>query len=414
MFKPWEQSLGVLTGAVGDYLARTGNALSTPMTLAQDGEAFAPSAESLHLALPQPTGRVVVLVHGLMATELAFAFRDPGPHRDYGTELAQQGWTALRIRYNTGLPLQKNASDLADLLEIVASGWPTLLEQLALIGHRLGGLVVRQACAVAVERGQAWPALVQHVACLATPHHGAPLERGGRWLTETLYSVPDPVAQLVGQWADLRSAGIQQLGAATTDFWLPHARHLLVASSLAGATPLASVVGDGMVSLESALAQAPGHPAVPQASRHVVYGLHHATLAFAPEVNQLLRQWLPSFAPQAAPPQVAASDAPPPPAQAAASQKPKRLLGVAQLARDAIRHGHRSIHQVQLARADQALVLVTTLVPAAGQAARTAHAVHEGVVAIQHGAIEAGLAVVEGIAIAASSAQRSDSRVPKG
>ena len=159
MFKPWEQSLGVLTGAVGDYLARTGNALSTPMTLAQDGEAFAPSAESLHLALPQPTGRVVVLVHGLMATELAFAFRDPGPHRDYGTELAQQGWTALRIRYNTGLPLQKNASDLADLLEIVASGWPTLLEQLALIGHSLGGLVVRQACAVAVERGQAWPAL---------------------------------------------------------------------------------------------------------------------------------------------------------------------------------------------------------------------------------------------------------------
>lgn len=410
MLKPWDQSLGVLTGAVGDYLARTGNALSTPMTLAQDGETFDPSPESLRHAYPQPSRRVAVLIHGLMATELAFAFREPGPHRDYGTELTAQGWTALRIRYNTGLPLQRNASDLAELLSAVVAHWPTQLEQLALIGHSMGGLVLRQACAVGTERGLAWPPLVRHVVCLAAPHHGAPLERGGRWLTETLRSAPDPVAQLVGQWADLRSAGIQQLGAATTDFWLPHARHLLVASSLTGATPLAAVVGDGMVSLESALAQAPGHPPVPQADRQVVHGLHHATLAFSPEINLLLRQWLPAFALE---PADTASPIPPPSAPKAA-QKPKRLAGVAQLARDAVRHGHRSIQRVQLARADQALQAVSALVPGAAEAARTVHAVHEGIVAIQHGAIEAGLAIAEGIAGAVASESVQESRVPKG
>ncbi len=399
MRKPWEQSLGVVRGAIGDYLARSGNALATPMTLAQGGEVFAPTPEALRLAVPRPRRRLAVLVHGLMATELAFAFREPGPHRDYGTELAAQGWSALRIRYNTGLALQKNAQDLADLLEAVASHWPVALEQLALVGHSMGGLVVRQAAAVAVERGLAWPGLVQHVVCLATPHHGAPLERGGRWLTAKLHALPDPVAQLVGEWADLRSAGIRQLGAETTEFWLPQARHLLVASSLVGASPLAPLVGDGMVSLESALAQAPSHPAVPRADRQVLHGLHHATLANAPEISELLRQWLPSFVAKAeddhgAGPEAAEPTTPP----SAAAATPKRLAGVAQLARDALRHGHRSVERVQLARADQALQLVEALAPAAGEAARTVHALHQGVVAIQHGAIEAGLALAEGVA----------------
>ena len=401
--------MGVLTGAVGDYLSRTGNALSTPMTWVHNGEILDPSADSLRAAFSPPAPRVTVLVHGLMATELAFAYREPGPLRDYGTELAAQGWTALRIRYNTGLSLEKSANDLASLLEQALDNWPDKMEQLALIGHSLGGLVLRQACAVAVERGLKWPRLVRHLACLATPHHGAPLERGGRWLTETLQSLPDPVAQLVGQMGDLRSAGIQQLGAASTDFWLPHARHLLVASSLAGTSPLAPVVGDGMVSLESALAQAPGHPPVPHVDRHVVQGLHHATLAFSPEVGQLLCQWLPKF-------DVLADVANPPPAassSAASVKKRKRMAGVAQLTRDALRHGHRSIQQVQLARADQALQLVTALVPAATDAARTLHAVHEGVVAIQHGAIEAGLAVAEGIALSFRSEAAAESPGPQ-
>lgn len=398
--------MGVLTGAVGDYLSRTGNALSTPMTLAIGGEVLDPSSASLRHAFPRATQRVVLLVHGLMATELAFAYREPGLHRDYGTELEEQGWTALRIRYNTGLSLHRNAHDLANLLELVAASWPAAIEQLALVGHSMGGLVVRQACAVAMERGLTWPPLVRHIACLATPHHGAPLERGGRWLTETLRSLPDPVAQLVGQWGDLRSAGIQQLGAASTDFWLPQARHLLVASSLAGATPLAAVVGDGMVSLESALAQAPGHPPVPHADRQVMHGLHHATLAFSPQVGQVLRQWLPSFPPSSTAPELEAQAA----AAPQTGKQRKRLAGVAQLTRDAVRHGHRSIQRVQLARADQALQLVTALVPGAGDAAKTVHAVHEGLVAIQHGAIEAGLAIAEGIASATAAEGQNASR----
>ena len=400
MAKHLDQTLGVLTGAVGDYLARTGNALATPMTWAHAGELLPADPAALRRAFPQASSRIAVLIHGLMATELAFAFRGAGEPRDYGTELEARGWSSLRVRYNTGLSLKRNAGDLADLLEASVKAWPVPVSEIALIGHSLGGLLLREAAALATQRGMSWPGLVRHVACLATPHHGAPLERMGRWVSDSLRRTADPLGQLISQWADLRSVGIQQLGAVATDFWLPHARHLLVASSLAGHSPLSAAVGDGMVSLQSALAQAPGSGEVPQVQRHILSGLHHATLAFSTQVNDLLLAWLPAYSQ----PQPLST-----PSMAEAEPTPmarRHLFGAVLLARDAVRHGHRSIERLQLDRADQLLEVVTAVLPAAADAARGVHAVHEGLVVLHHGAIEAGLVVVEGVVAVVESPRR--------
>lgn len=405
MPKPLDQTLGVLTGAVGDYLARTGNALATPMTLVQRGEVLASDAAALRRAYARPSSRLAVLIHGLMATEQCFVFDGPGAPRDYGSELEDRGWTALRLRYNTGVSLQRNAADLAALLEQVVQGWPVAVGEIALIGHSLGGLLLREAAAHASQSALRWPALVQHVACLATPHQGAPLERFGRRLSGALRRSADPLAALISQWADVRSVGIQQLGDAPTDFWLPHARHLLVASSLAGPAPLAAVIGDGMVSLQSALAQGPGGREVPRAERHVVRGLHHATLAFSPQVSALLLQWLPAY-PLPEPLAASAAEAT---VEAVAAAPPGRAtrgrwIGAAMLVRDAVRHGHRGVERVQLGRADQLLELLSAAVPAAAPGARSLHAVHKGVVVLHHGVLEVGLAAVDvGLALAMPS-----------
>ncbi|MSQ83583.1 MAG: hypothetical protein EXR77_11955 [Myxococcales bacterium] len=398
MQNPWDQTVGVLTGAVGDYLARSGNALAMPMTLAQDGEPLEATPEALRAAYAQPASRLVLLVHGLMATELAFAFGQVQSHTDYGTQLEARGWSALRVRYNSGLAVAPNALELAQLLEQVVQAWPVQVTEIALIGHSMGGLVVRGACAVATETKLTWPTLVRHVACLGTPHCGAPLERGGRWAVEVLQQLPDPVANLLGQWAQARSEGIQQLAAAATTFWLADARHLLLASSLAGETPLAPLVGDGMVSLTSALAQGEGLPEAPNVDRKVLQGLHHATLAFAPQVGEVLVQWLPQFDLPLQQESSLGSES----ATAAPKRKsPQGIAGIVQLAGDAVRHGHRGVAQVRLARADQVLAVVNAVLPMASGPAKIVHALHEGLVAVQHAAIETGVAVVEGVATAA-------------
>lgn len=408
MSKSLEQTLGVLTGAVGDYLARTGNALATAMTLVHAGEPLALTREALAAAYPQASGRVVVLVHGLMATEHGFAYwqdRGDGGTRDFGTILQEsRGWTPLRVRYNTGLSTAQSAGELNRLLAQVAELWPVPLTGLTLVCHSMGGLLVREACAQAQAEGQAWLTRLTHVAYLGTPHLGAPLERAGRWATEALGAVPDPVAKLLGQLGDLRSAGIQQLGDPTLLPWVDHAQHLLVASSLAGNTPLRGVVGDGMVSVKSATADDPAHPLPPHVQSRVIRGLHHAQLAFAPAVGELLLEWLPAG--QAEAPVVELR-------QTATGAVPDRLAGLVQLGLDAVSHGHRAVAQVRLGRADQFLAAVKAVAPAAAAPVQALHAAHAGVVTAQHAVLDAtmqaGVAVASGMAKVAAKRKAAGS-----
>ena len=166
--------------------------------------------------------------------------------------------------------------------------------------------------------------------------------------------------------------------------WLPHAQHLLVASSLTGNTPLRGVVGDGMVSVKSATADDPTHPLPHNVQTHVLTGLHHAHLAFSPAVADVLLAWLPGYAQAAGPVEV------PTPASVTPTD---RLAGLAQLGLDAVAHGHRAVAQVRLGRADQVLAAVKAVAPAATVPAKAAHAVHAGVVTAQHAVIDVGVAV---------------------
>jgi hypothetical protein len=175
----------------------------------------------------------------------------------------------------------------------------------------MGGLVVRSACAQAEAAGHAWPARLEAVVFLGTPHHGAPLERVGLLVHEALrvsrYSAP------LARLGRLRSAGITDLrygsvldeavedrfarGALPRPVPLPQGvRCYAVAGATARrAGPADAVVGDGLVPLASALgdhrdpARALG---IPEARRHVARGRGHLALLSSPAVFRRIRTWL--------------------------------------------------------------------------------------------------------------------------
>jgi len=245
--------LGALNGLIGDELHAEGSPLAIPMTAERIGEPRTPD--------------VVVFVHGLGETELAWG---PEP---YGDRLP--GWTPVYVRYNTGRSIAENAAELGALIE--ALDWD--VERIALVGHSMGGLVARGACA----RGGDWTARVTHTISLGTPHDGAPLEQLVHGLTAVLERAPEtrPFARFLGR----RSAGIRDLRRGVRAPLLEGARHGFIAATVTATDThiVGRLLGDALVLTASAR----GEGDVLDLGR-----THHLALLRHPDVRDQLQRWL--------------------------------------------------------------------------------------------------------------------------
>jgi triacylglycerol lipase len=312
MGKRVETMLAVLNGTIGDYLARTGNGLATPMELVVRGVPVPPRRAALRETLPDATGRVVVLVHGLMCTETVWTLPDGS---DYGTRLGQdRGYTPLYVRYNSGLAIADSGAALSRLLDALVAEAPVPVEELMLLGFSMGGLVIRSACHEASFGESRWLPLVRRAIYVGTPHLGAPYERLGRFAARVLSAVDNPYTQLVADIANLRSAGVQDLGDADlrhedrTDKtvvrlrdWrhpvplLPQIQHYLVAGALSSEPWLAALFGDAVVPVASATAHAtrsaPRGDGIPGEHLKIVPGVAHMGLAHHLGVYEIIRAW---------------------------------------------------------------------------------------------------------------------------
>lgn len=289
-----EIAVAIVNGAVGDYLARSGNGLATEMTFVRDGRPI----RLADACAPNP--RIVVLIHGLMAEESCWRDARGG---DYGARLAADlGFHPLYLRYNSGLAIEENGAQFSALMERLVALWPVPIDEIVLIGHSMGGLVVRAACHVAAHEHHAWLGFVRRDFYLGTPHLGAPLERAGRVLNRVLHAVPDPVTRLVAVVADLRSGGLKDLGDAAIrpqdrgrGSWLrnpehpvpllPTIHHHLVAGTINKDPRIADLFGDLMVPVDSATG-------APAKDTFIAHGVSHIGLARDDTVYTRLRAWL--------------------------------------------------------------------------------------------------------------------------
>ena len=304
-----EAMLAAVNGVLGDHLAATGNSLSINMQLRRGGQPWQPAIAA---AATPISGRILVLVHGLCMNDLQWRRND----HDHGAQLElERGYTAVYLRYNSGKHISENGHEFAHQLEALLAHWPVPVEELVLLGHSMGGLVSRSACHYGEQAGHGWLKHLSKMVFLGSPHHGAPLERGGNWfhIVTDLSSYTAPFSRL----AKLRSAGITDLrhGSVLDQDWrdkdrFAHGNALPATVALPGQVACYTVAatiskheggltgrfaGDGLVPLASALGQhsqperdlnfSPGHQAT-------IYRTNHMELLNSAEVYQLLLAWL--------------------------------------------------------------------------------------------------------------------------
>jgi pimeloyl-ACP methyl ester carboxylesterase len=199
--------IAAVTGLRGDALEAEASPLCQPMAVRRRGEPVALDPDALREAFPEATPRIVVFVHGLMTTEFSWRL---GGREPFGARLARDiGCTPVYVRYNSGRHISENGRSLSELMAELVAAWPVDVDQVALVGHSMGGLVARSACCHATEEDADWARLVTHSVSLGSPHMGAPLEQAVHMLSAGLARLPEtrPFANFLRR----RSGGIRDL-----------------------------------------------------------------------------------------------------------------------------------------------------------------------------------------------------------
>lgn len=333
--------LGFVNGSHGHLLAGRSSPLALTAAVRVGGSQVALTPEQARLTWPEARGEIAIFVHGLVDTERRWSAAaqraerrlrraaDPAQGEALRAALAgaagaaqgeapaseparvqlpavdlpnlleeQLGLTPVLVRYNTGQKIQDSAGELADLVDTLMQVWPVPLTRIVLIGHSMGGLVLRRMLIDrAADQGRgpaattAWLPMVTDLVTIGSPH-------GGSWLEDAVIRWSPHLARLpettwFGEQLALRSDGIRDLGGPSPDA-APRAaipdgirEHAIVGTLLGDAAgPWSDEVGDLLVSVDSARADLPAEAAV------VLPGIHHLGLVHDPRVGRQLVSWL--------------------------------------------------------------------------------------------------------------------------
>jgi pimeloyl-ACP methyl ester carboxylesterase len=256
-----ENFLAILNGVFGDYLFAQNNALAIRMCFRTQGKPLTLSANALREELPVATNKIAVLIHGLCMHDGHWLNADS----DHLTLLRELGYSVIFLHYNSGKAIAENGAELAQLMSTLSQEWPLPVDEITVVAHSMGGLLIRSAFVAAETQQHTWPQQLRRIIFLGTPHHGSPLERAGHWLDKTLEATP--FAAAFAPLGKRRSAGItdlrhgyfcaqqSSLGAIPA---LPDGVRCYAVAATLNKNPNAHSdqwIGDGLVPVSSALGQ---------------------------------------------------------------------------------------------------------------------------------------------------------------
>ncbi|RPD50411.1 alpha/beta fold hydrolase [Hymenobacter sediminis] len=322
-------TLPVLNGAFGDQLAARHDRRAIRMNFRR----YESDVPVEQLRLPSAQGRprkTVVFLHGLMGDEIIWQTGEGPEDVRFGPRLQRElDVHCLYVRYNSGLHISENGRLLHKLLTDLVRTFPAAVGELVLVGHSMGGLVIRSAGYYASQEAAAatpgtagnpsspnesWLPRLRDVFLLGVPNDGSFLEQNSHLTSLILRKINLWPTRAISGLIDKRSNGIKDLRFArlVDEDWqnehaddlfpprtvvppLPGVRyHVLVGSMLKTAgSALHDYFGDGLVGGGSARGRIFQDPAAPPdllISTHVFSKLHHGTLLSSPEVYQYLRE----------------------------------------------------------------------------------------------------------------------------
>ncbi len=307
-----ESTRAILNGVLGDYLVNSDNPLSIPMQFRYQGKEVALDTNSLKDIYPAVNGKILLLVHGLCMNDLKWSRND----HDHGEKLASElNMTPVYLNYNSGRHISTNGQNLNVLLDQLETIWPQPIEELHIVAHSMGGLVSRSAIHYGKKEKKFWTSKLKNAIFLGTPHHGTSLERAGNYIDLIMGSTPyvKPFSRL----NKMRSAGITDLryGNIIDEDWegidrfekrkdsrtsipLPQNVNCYNMAATLGSdnADLSNrIVGDGLVSIKSALGQHknPSKDLLFKDSHSSIFNdSNHMDLLSKEDIYQQIKTWL--------------------------------------------------------------------------------------------------------------------------
>jgi pimeloyl-ACP methyl ester carboxylesterase len=337
--------ISALNGLAGDSFREKNSPLATTMGFYHQNQRLALTQETFHRLSPAASNKIVILVHGLSSHEQMWGFPTPkstpslesvepteadasAAARDYGNLLARDfGYTPFYLRYNSGLHIAENGQYLSSLIEELIACYPLEIEDITLIGHSLGGLVIRSAChygglGTALKQqddhqqsgngsSSNWTDKVKQAFYLGTPHLGTSWEEATDGLFQRLTRSENPLAKKVAGVYQARSSALRDLRypylteeewqseTPSSLPWLESAEHYFIVGTLLKnpSHPINHLVGDILVPITSAHGECTlnkSMPRPPKAAENaaVIAGINHLRLAHSAEVYEAIKGFM--------------------------------------------------------------------------------------------------------------------------
>ena len=311
-------SLGItaLNGLMGETLQKTNSPLAVNMGIYHENRPLALTRDQFEATEQPVTDKLVMFVHGLASNEQMWAFpgADGGDAREsYGSLLMQNhGFTPLYLRYNSGLRISYNGRMLAALLEELLQVYPVPPTEIVLVGHSMGGLLIRSACHYGLQSNLDWTKLLSKAVYIGTPHHGVPWEALTAGFFRRMAAGNSPLAQRIFALYENRSPSMRDIvNMSLVDEhwqndkphpplqWFEEAEHYFIAGSI-NSDPnhvISHAFGDVLVPIGSAQSRSALHghmpkPANLEQNSAIVPGVKHIALAQHERVYQHLEYWL--------------------------------------------------------------------------------------------------------------------------